>query len=55
MTLTIRRATSAEIHAVLGLVTEAARWLAERGSDQWQYATERHRVAIERATELLPT
>jgi ribosomal protein S18 acetylase RimI-like enzyme len=50
MTLTIRRATPADIDAVLGLVTDAARWLAERGSDQWQYPTERHRLAIERAT-----
>ena len=50
MTLTIRRATPADIDAVLGLVTDAVRWLAERGSDQWQYTTERHRMAIERAT-----
>jgi ribosomal protein S18 acetylase RimI-like enzyme len=50
MTLTIRRATPTDVDAVLGLVTEAARWLAERGSDQWQYPTERHRLAIERAT-----
>lgn len=49
MTLTIYRATPADVDAVLGLVTEATRWLAERGSDQWQYTTERHRVAIERA------
>ena len=50
MTLTIRRATTTDVDAVLGLVTDAARWLAERGSDQWQYTTERHRLAIERAT-----
>jgi ribosomal protein S18 acetylase RimI-like enzyme len=50
MTLTIRRAAMADVDAVLGLVTEATRWLAERGSDQWQYTTERHRRAIERAT-----
>jgi ribosomal protein S18 acetylase RimI-like enzyme len=51
MTLTIRRGTLADVDAVLGLVTGAARWLAERGSDQWQYTTERHRLAIERATK----
>jgi ribosomal protein S18 acetylase RimI-like enzyme len=50
MTLTIRRATAADIDAVLGLVLEATRWLAERGSDQWQYTAERHRRAIDRAT-----
>jgi ribosomal protein S18 acetylase RimI-like enzyme len=49
MTLTIRRATRDDVEAVHALVTDAARWLAERGSDQWQYSVERHRLAIERA------
>lgn len=50
MILTIRRAIAADVDAVLGLIIEAARWLAERGSDQWHYTAERHRLAIERAT-----
>ena len=50
MTLTIRRATAADVEAVLDLVIDAVGWLAERGSDQWQYTSERHRRAIERAT-----
>jgi GNAT superfamily N-acetyltransferase len=50
MTLTIRRATSADIDAVLALVIQAAQWLADRGSDQWQYTEERHRLSIARTT-----
>ena len=38
--LTIRRAAPADADAVLALVSEASTWLAERGSDQWQYPTE---------------
>lgn len=50
MTFTIRRADSADVDAVLALVTEAAQWLGERGSDQWQYPEQRHRVSIARTT-----
>ncbi|MGH3568843.1 MAG: hypothetical protein ACRDRH_23015 [Pseudonocardia sp.] len=37
MTLVIRPAKRDDVEHVVALVTEAAAWLAERGSDQWQY------------------
>jgi len=36
-TVTIRRATQADVPTVVDLWTEAAGWLRDRGSDQWQY------------------
>ena len=36
-TVTIRRATQADVPTVVDLWSEAAGWLRERGSDQWQY------------------
>jgi GNAT superfamily N-acetyltransferase len=44
---TIRRAADAELSIVADLWAEAARWLASRGIDQWQY--EPHVDRIERS------
>ena len=35
--LAVRRATAADVAAVLGVVRAAAAWVAARGSDQWAY------------------
>lgn len=42
MTLVIRLAERDDAEHVIALVTEAAAWLAERGSDQWQYPSGVH-------------
>jgi len=36
-TVTIRRATQADVSTVVDIWTEASEWLRQRGSDQWQY------------------
>jgi GNAT superfamily N-acetyltransferase len=50
MTLTIRRAGPDDVPAVLGLVTEAATWLAQRSSAQWQHPIEKLHRGIARDT-----
>lgn len=44
VTLTLRRATAADVQTVAGLWTEAAAWLASRGIDQWQYPPHLDRI-----------
>jgi GNAT superfamily N-acetyltransferase len=46
--LVIRKATPADLDTVLTLVMDVVRWLAERGTDQWQYPVERHRQSLSR-------
>ena len=45
MTWEIRRAQSDEAGTVADMWAEAGRWLAERGSDQWQYPARADRIA----------
>lgn len=45
---TIRQAGKTDVAPVMALLDEAARWLAERGTDQWQGADERRRIQVER-------
>jgi ribosomal protein S18 acetylase RimI-like enzyme len=49
MSYSIRLTTEHDAPAVTALVLEATRWLAERGSDQWQYPPQVHAKAISAA------
>lgn len=43
--ITVRPARAHELDTVVRLWDEAARWLASRGSDQWQYPARREAIA----------
>jgi ribosomal protein S18 acetylase RimI-like enzyme len=45
---TIRCAEQADSDAIVALLAEATQWLRDRGSDQWQTSSERHRVSVGR-------
>lgn len=45
MTLLLRRAVPGDLDVVVALVEHAARWLGQRGLDQWQYPPRVARIA----------